>query len=94
MAMCLSNDHWVSQVQIGINRKWTEHSINGIEVKFMLSEVWTALDRRRERERVVVISHTFALLIQSSGSQIQSDLIQIHYDKLHSYPVHIMLNTA
>jgi hypothetical protein len=72
MAMCLSNDHWVSQVQIGINRKWTEHRINGIEVKFMLSEVWTALDRgrERERERVVVISHTFTLLIQSSRSQI------------------------
>jgi hypothetical protein len=42
-----------------------------------------------------VISHTFALLIWSSGSQIQSDPIQIHYDKLlHSYPVHITLNTA
>jgi len=42
-----------------------------------------------------VISHTFALLIRSSGSQIQSDPIQIHYNKLlHSYPVHITLNTA
>jgi hypothetical protein len=42
-----------------------------------------------------VISHTFALLIRSSGYKIRSDPYQIHYDKLlHSYPVHIMLNTA
>jgi len=44
---------------------------------------------------LTVISHTFVLLIWSSGSQIQSDPIQIHYGKLlHSYPVYIMLHTA
>jgi len=42
-----------------------------------------------------VISHTFTLLIRSSGCQIQSDPYRIHHNKLlHSYPVHITLNTA
>jgi hypothetical protein len=44
-----------------------------------------------------VISHTFTLEVPDTRSdQIRStDLYWIRYDKLlHSYPVHIMLNTA
>jgi len=58
----------------------------------------TLTHQRKEKNLQVrtVISHTFALLIQSSGCQIRStDPYRIHHNKLlHSYPVHITLNTA
>jgi len=59
------------------NNNFGGHGSPKVWISFMSLVSWIA-----------VISHTFVLLIRSSG-------YQICYDKLlHSYPVHITLNTA